>query len=61
MITWMWDLFHHVNDVLTEHPKAEEVWVWCQRRGIFQHLCYIIVGDDIVHYGWTDDVVVVFN
>ena len=60
-ITRMWDLFHHINDVLTEHPKAEEVWAWCQRRGAFEHFHYIIVGDDIVHDGWTDNVVVVLN
>jgi hypothetical protein len=48
-ITRMWDLFHHVNNVSTEHPKAEEVWTWCQSWRALEHLRILIVRDDIVH------------
>ena len=60
-ITRMRDLFHHIDHVSTEHPMAEEVWEWCQCRGAFKNFHSIIVGDDIVHDGWTGDVVVVCN
>ena len=54
----MWDLFHHIDDVSTESPRADEARAWCQRRGTGEHVHDVIVGDDFVHFIWTDDVVV---
>ena len=29
-VAQMRDLFQHINDVSTEHPKTEKVWSWSQ-------------------------------
>ena len=56
----MWDLFHHVEDELTERPQAEEVGAWRQRWWVFEHPRDIIVDDEVIHVvGW--DVVFVLT
>ena len=49
----MRDLFHNVDDVSMEHPKAEKVGSWRQHWSFFLHLRNVILGDDIIHVvGW---------